>query len=94
MIIISFFPLKILFIYSMRHTHRGRDIGRGRSRLLAGTRSQDLGSRPEWKADAQPLSLLGAPMITISNSLSGNKGRVCFPSELVEKHLEEYSPVQ
>ena len=55
------------FIYlCMRDPHRereregGRDIGRGRSRLMQGaqrgTWSQDLGSRPEPKADTQPLS--------------------------------------
>ena len=36
----------------MRDTEKDRDIGRGRSRLPVG----DLGSPPEPKADAQPLS--------------------------------------
>ena len=50
----------------MRDTERGRDIGRGRSRLPA--RGPDVGldpgtprSQPEQKADAQPLSHPGAP---------------------------------
>ena len=47
------------FIYSfMRHTERDRDIGRGRSRLPAGSPRGDsipgLGSHPELKADAKP----------------------------------------
>ena len=49
---------------------RGRDIGRGRSRLPAGSPMWDLilGLRdpeiriPEPKADAQPLSHAGAPI--------------------------------
>ena len=49
----------------MRDTERGRDIGGGRSRLLAGSLLQDsiprLGSHPEPKADDQPLSHLGVP---------------------------------
>ena len=50
----------------MRDTKRGRDTGRGRSRLHAGTGmgGVDLGSpgsRPEPKADAQPLSHPGGP---------------------------------
>ena len=44
----------------MRHKKRGRDIDRGRSKLLTGSPMQDstldLGSCPELKADAQPLS--------------------------------------
>ena len=44
----------------MRDTERGRDIGRGRSRLLMGSQMRDsildLGSCPERKADAEPLS--------------------------------------
>ena len=44
----------------MRDTQRGRDIGRGRSRLLTGILMWDsvpkLGYRPEPKADAQLLS--------------------------------------
>ena len=42
----------------MRDPERGRDIGRGRSRLCrepdAGLDPRTLGSRPEPKADAQP----------------------------------------
>ena len=44
---------------------RGRDTGRGRSRLPAGSLMQDgsrtPGSCPEPKADAQPLSYPGIP---------------------------------
>ena len=45
----------------MRDTERGRDTSRGRSRLPAGKPHAGLdpttpGSRPEPKADAQPLS--------------------------------------
>ena len=40
---IVFYFFKILFIYLWEtHTHRGRDIGRGRSRLLAGSPMWDL----------------------------------------------------
>ena len=49
----------------MRQTERGRDIDRGKSRLPTGSPMWDLipgpGSRPEQKADAQPLSHPGAP---------------------------------
>ena len=49
----------------MRDTERGRDIGRGRSRLHPGSLMRDLilglGSGPELKADAQPLSHPGVP---------------------------------
>ena len=52
----------------MRETEGGRDIGRGRSRLPAGEPDVELdpgtpGSRPESKADVQPLSHPGAPEI-------------------------------
>ena len=54
-----FFFFKILFIYSWE-TQRGRDTGRRRSRLPAGSPMWDSipgpGSRPELKVDAQPLS--------------------------------------
>ena len=51
-----------------RERERDRDIGRGRSRFHAGSPKQLLnprtpGSRPEPKADAQPLSHPGAPPI-------------------------------
>ena len=54
------------FIYLfMRDTERGRDTGRGRSRLHAGSPMRDSipgpGSRPEPKADAQLLSHPGVP---------------------------------
>ena len=59
-----FFFLKI-FIYLFIH-ERGRDIGRGRSRLLEGSLMLGLnprtqGSWPEPKTDTQPLSHPGAP---------------------------------
>ena len=49
------------FIYSWEtHRKRGRDTGKGKSRLSqeaqCGTLSHILGSRPELKADTQPLS--------------------------------------
>ena len=58
--------LLLSFIYlSMRDTERGRDTGRGRSRVPVGspmwTKSPDPGSHPELKADAQPLSYTGVP---------------------------------
>ena len=46
--------LKIYLFFHERHRERGRDTGRGRSRLLV--RIPILGSHPEPKADAQPLS--------------------------------------
>ena len=69
-----FFFLSIFFFlrfYSfMRHTQRGRDTRRGRSRLPTGSPIQnsipELGSRPEPKADAQPLSHPGVPWFRIS----------------------------
>ena len=51
----------------MRDTERGRDRGRGRSRLPAGSPHdagldpRTPGSHPGWKADAQPLSHPGIP---------------------------------
>ena len=51
----------------MRNTKRGREVGRGRSRLPVGTRcgtqSQDPGSCPEATAEAQPLSHPGVPNV-------------------------------
>ena len=48
------------------HTKKGRDTGRGRSRLLAGILMQGSilapGSCPELKADAEPLSHPGVPI--------------------------------
>ena len=54
----------------MRDTERGRDTGRGRSRLLAGSRREpDVGldpgtpgSCPEMKAEAEPLSHPSIPL--------------------------------
>ena len=49
----------------MRYTERGRDTGRGRNGLHAGSPMWDLisdsGSHPEPKADTQPLSHPGIP---------------------------------
>ena len=54
-----------LFIHERQ---RGRDTERGRNKLLAGSLMWDsilgLGSRPEPKADAQPLSHPGVLPIT------------------------------
>ena len=54
----------------MRDTERGRDIGRGRSRLPVGSLMQTdprtPGLQPEPKADIQPLSHPGAPFFLIS----------------------------
>ena len=51
----------------MRDTQRGRDIGRGRSRLPVGSLMCNLipgpGTHPEPKADAQSLSTQ-APQVT------------------------------
>ena len=64
--------LKILFIHD-RHTERGRDTGRGKSRLLTRSPVQDStpgpGSRPEPKADAQPLSHPGVPSLQFNKHL-------------------------
>ena len=62
---VFFFLRFYLFIYE-RHRKRGRDIGRRRSRIPAGSLIPDSipglpGSQPEPKADAQPLSHPGAP---------------------------------
>ena len=58
----------------MRDTERGRDTGRERSRLLVGSPPWDsipgLGSHPEPKAYAQPLSQPSAPKDMVSNMLS------------------------
>ena len=59
------FFLKILFIHG-RHTERGRDIGRGRSRLLTGGPVQNSipgppGSHSQPKADTQSRSHPGVP---------------------------------
>ena len=63
------FKKYILFIYSFmidREGEKGRDTGRGRSRLNAGSLMRDLipglqGSRPGPKAGAKPLSYPGIP---------------------------------
>ena len=69
---LSFFLRFYLFI-NERHTEkeeRGRDIGRGRSRLLAGSPMWDLmpDPWPESKAGTQPLSHLGVPKLHLSKS--------------------------
>ena len=61
-----FFFLRFYLFIHERHTERGRDTGRGRSRLSegepdTGLNPRTLGSQPELKADAQPLSHSGAP---------------------------------
>ena len=64
-----------------RHTERGRDIGRGRSRLpvvslmrdsIPGPQDQDLN---QTKADAQPLSHPGAPEPRFLLLLSDNSSK-------------------
>ena len=45
----------------MKDTERGRDTGRGRSRLPPGSPMRGLIPRPGPKADAQPLTHPGAP---------------------------------
>ena len=61
-----FFQRFYLFIHE-RHIERGRDIGRGRIRLLMGSLTEDsipgLGSHPEPKAYAQLLSHPGIPTV-------------------------------
>ena len=69
----SYFVVVVLkdFMYLfMRDTKRGRDTGRGRSRLHAGSQTQDSipgppGSRPGWKADAPPLSPPDTPVAVL-----------------------------
>ena len=58
--------LKILFIYLWETQREGRDIGRGKKQTLhrepnVGLDPRTPGSRPELKADAQPLSHPGIP---------------------------------
>ena len=89
--ILFYFFLKILFIYSSeihRERERGRDTGRGRSRLHAresrlepdaGLDLKTQGSCPGPKAGAKPLSHPGIPCSSFSivrkkGSLSGSTG--------------------
>ena len=68
-----FLFLKVLFIHEReREREAGRDIGRGRSRLYTGSIQVvgldprppgSLGSRPEPKTGAQPLSHPGVPVM-------------------------------
>ena len=62
------FFLKDLFIHE-RHRKRGRDTGRGRSRLPVGSPMWDWipGPRDHAKAAAQPLTHPGAPHCYFSN---------------------------
>ena len=67
LILTTFFFFKILFIYSWKtHTERGRDTGRGRSRLHARSWMWDSILRPQITprpgVGAQPLSQPGAPV--------------------------------
>lgn len=56
-----FYFFKILFIHEA-HTERGKDTGRGGSRLPTGSPMRDLTqSRPELKADPLLLSHPGVP---------------------------------
>ena len=69
----SFFKI-LLFIHE-RHKERGRDIGRSRSRLFAGSIMWDSisgpsRSQPELKVDAQPLSHPDAPTMRFSGTIS------------------------
>ena len=48
--LIFFFFFKILFIIHERHTERGRDRGRGRSRLHAGTLMWDSIPGPQGQS--------------------------------------------
>ena len=60
---------------------RGKDIGRGRSRLLTGSLIWDsipeMGSCPEPKADAQPLSYPGVP----TSDFQTSDFLICPPNE-------------
>ena len=64
----TIFFLKKIYVF-IHERERGRDIGRGKSRSLEGSPigapSPDLGSCPEPKADAQLLSYLSVPIMTI-----------------------------
>ena len=67
----ALFFLKKGFIYLfMRDTQREADTGRGRRRLPVGNQMRDWtpGSRPEPKADTQPLSHPGAPVCAFKRS--------------------------
>ncbi|XP_072588692.1 uncharacterized protein [Vulpes vulpes] len=59
-------PQDQFYFFHERHRERGRDIGRGRSRLPARSTTWDTildpGSHPELKADAQPLNHPGVPI--------------------------------
>ena len=65
----GFFLKDFIYLF-MRDIERQRHRDRGRSRLLAGSLIWDLfpgpGSHPEPKADAQPLSHPGVPVLNIS----------------------------
>ena len=69
---------------------RGRDVGRERSRFLAGSPRRDsiprpdLGSHPESKPDAQSLSHPGAPVsfpfLPTTNFEKGEKAEASLPT--------------
>ena len=58
-----FVCFKDLIYLFMRDTQRGRDPGRGRSRLHVGLDPGSPGSGPGPKAGAQPPSLSGIPIL-------------------------------
>ena len=77
------FPFDLFIFYFKDFVYlfvRGRDTGRGRSRLHAGSRtwdsSQIAASCPEPKADAEPLSHPGVPyhIFFIHSSVEGQLG--------------------
>ena len=90
------FLFKIFFIHE-RHIERGRDIGKGRSRLPPGNLMWDLipgppGSLPEPKADAQPLSHPGAQKnmfsiemceIKLNHSNITDIGQICLQLSII-----------
>ncbi|CAK7317308.1 Solute carrier family 2, facilitated glucose transporter member 5 [Vulpes lagopus] len=83
---------QILF---MRDTQRGRDIGRGRSRLPMGNLAPRTSrSQPEPKADAQPLSHPGVPVLTASKwiFLHGKSSAFVILAERKEAALHACRP--
>ena len=66
--------LNFIYFFHKRHTERGRNTGRGRSRLHArstmwvGVDPGSPGSCFESKADAQPLSHSGVPVLIFYSS--------------------------
>ena len=64
-ILMLFYFLKILFIYSWK-TQRGRDTGTGRNRLHAGSLTWDSRIAPWAEGGAKPLSHLGCLILMLS----------------------------